>query len=94
MSNLNIHDLTSSSVPFFARYLEAPCYQELSQEDANNIHGGKTKINTGNPGIDPSQFVCTNLYTFSPPGDGDCYEITPSGPRPLNPPNSGELLEW
>jgi Serine endopeptidase inhibitors len=40
MSNLNIHNLNSSSIPFFARYLEAQGCQDLSEAETQLINGG------------------------------------------------------
>jgi hypothetical protein len=91
MTDLNIDDL-NDTVPFFVQYLESAGCQDLSETEAQLIQGGKATVGGGQPGIDPTKFVCTNLYTFFPPGDGDCYEITPTGPRRIDPPNPGEIL--
>jgi hypothetical protein len=40
MSDLNIHDLTSASVPFFAHYLEVQGCHDLSETEMQAINGG------------------------------------------------------
>ena len=40
MSDINKHNLKAKAVPFFARYLEAQGYEDLSEEESAGIRGG------------------------------------------------------
>lgn len=40
MSEINVNDLNSQAVPFFARYLEGQSVTDLSNEEVNAVRGG------------------------------------------------------
>ena len=40
MSEINKQNLNAKEVPFFARYLEGQGYEELSENELDNIRGG------------------------------------------------------
>ena len=60
MSNMDKPEENSQAVPFFARYLEGQWCEELSEEEMNNVRGGR-------------RFAMTRKYPSDWEDSGGCF---------------------
>lgn len=67
MTDINIQDLDSNNVPFFARYLEGQM-EQVSEAEAAALLGGKSKI-PGAPSPGVTNRLADQLQTQKFPSD-------------------------
>ncbi|MBD3886015.1 microviridin/marinostatin family tricyclic proteinase inhibitor [Phormidium tenue FACHB-886] len=80
MSEINVNDLNSPAVPFFARYLEGQSVADLSNEEIDAVRGGLKAITMAYPSDQEGDLGVTKRYpsdlgdiaiTHKYPSDGD-----------------------
>ena len=92
MSDINKRNLKAKEVPFFARYLEAQGYEDLSEEELEGIRGGSKPVTMKAPS-DSEDGGGGGIVTMKYPSDsedgGSGGVVTMKAPS-----DSDEVVTW